>query len=175
MSHNWFNSRVSGLPRSRQTVRSLRRPQRQKNLGRFMLAGEPLENRWLLSTVPFSELQKLTASDAAQNDYFGTSVAVSADGQIVVVGAPLNNGSAYVYQWNRSSFTFVEQQMLSPSDWAEEMLGTVARWRSRRTDRPWWLGPLMMTFRARFHWFSLCLPVERLQLQLRGAAETHRQ
>ncbi len=45
--------------------------------------------------------QKLTASDAAANDYFGNTVAV--DGELVVVGAPYkddpetDSGAAYVF------------------------------------------------------------------------------
>ncbi|MDH4227507.1 MAG: FG-GAP repeat protein [Deltaproteobacteria bacterium] len=54
---------------------------------------------------------KLMASDGAAVDYFGWSVAVSSDGAMVVVGAykgdvgvNVNQGSAYVYKWNGSSW-----------------------------------------------------------------------
>ena len=46
----------------------------------------------------WSQQAKLTASDAAANDQFGSSVAIS--GSTAVVGAPNNNsatGAAYVY------------------------------------------------------------------------------
>jgi hypothetical protein len=62
---------------------------------------------------------KLTASDAAQDEYFGISVFVS--GTVAVVGAfgddcgaALNCGSAYVYRFNDS--TWVEEQKLVASD-----------------------------------------------------------
>jgi hypothetical protein len=56
---------------------------------------------------------KLTASDGAASDQFGVSVAVSADGNTIVVGsggddvgANANQGSAYVYRWNGSAWGF---------------------------------------------------------------------
>ncbi len=65
---------------------------------------------------------KLTASDAAQEDYFGQSVSVS--GNLVVVGAYLDNcaagircGSAFVYRFNGT--TWVEEQKLTASDAAQ--------------------------------------------------------
>lgn len=64
--------------------------------------------------------KKLTASDGAASDGFGRSVAVSADGSIVVVGAPAddtpetyNHGSVYVFRWNGSAY--VQAQKLQPS------------------------------------------------------------
>ncbi len=63
--------------------------------------------------------QKLTASDAAQDTWFGWSVSVS--DEVVVVGAPRNDcaagahcGSAYVYRFNGSAW--VEEQKLAASD-----------------------------------------------------------
>lgn len=50
---------------------------------------------------------KLTASDPAAGDSFGYSVSVSADGNIVVVGAPGDDsqqGAAYAYRWNGSTW-----------------------------------------------------------------------
>ncbi len=50
----------------------------------------------------WGEVMKLTASDAADEDFFGQAVAISGD--TAIVGAPLNeddgddSGSAYVYQ-----------------------------------------------------------------------------
>ena len=49
------------------------------------------------------EQAKLTASDGADYDYFGFSVAVSSDGGTVVIGAygdddrGINSGSAYIF------------------------------------------------------------------------------
>ena len=66
------------------------------------------------------EQAKLRASDAAEGDFFGCSVAVHGD--VVVVGARRdddnggNSGSAYVFRWNGSSW--VEQAKLTASDGA---------------------------------------------------------
>ncbi|NNF57919.1 MAG: T9SS type A sorting domain-containing protein [Rhodothermaceae bacterium] len=52
----------------------------------------------------WSEAEKLTASDAAANDFFGRTTALSADGQTVFVGADgdddngSDSGSAYVFE-----------------------------------------------------------------------------
>src|SRR5437899_2567517 len=63
----------------------------------------------------------LTASDGADGDQFGNSVAI--DGDTAVVGAPLadvggkaNQGKAYAY--GRSGTTFMQQAMLTASDGA---------------------------------------------------------
>ena len=67
------------------------------------------------------EVQKLTASDASANDYFGHPVAVS--GNSAVVGARGDNsagadsGSAYVFRFNGTYW--VEEQKLTASDAAE--------------------------------------------------------
>ena len=65
------------------------------------------------------EQQKLTASDAAMGDYFGSSVSVS--GQTALVGAWRDGcaagdscGSAYVYRFNGA--IWVEEQKLTASD-----------------------------------------------------------
>jgi len=67
----------------------------------------------------WTEQQKLTASDAAANDSFGSSVSVSGD--TAVVGADLDShpgksfaGSAYVFV--RSGKVWNQQQMLTASD-----------------------------------------------------------
>lgn len=52
----------------------------------------------------WTEIQKLTASDKAQNDQFGNAIGVNSDGTIVVVAAPnddpglSNRGNLYVFQ-----------------------------------------------------------------------------
>jgi len=66
------------------------------------------------------EEQKLTATDGAASDIFGSSVSVSGD--VVVVVAPQDDdsgsdsGSAYVYRFNGA--TWVEEQKLTASDGA---------------------------------------------------------
>ncbi len=67
----------------------------------------------------WSQQQKLEASDAAENDQFGTSVAIS--GETVVVGASQDDGvaggaqgSAYVFV--RSAGVWSQQQKLEASD-----------------------------------------------------------
>jgi len=67
--------------------------------------------------------QKLTASDGANGDGFGASVAISGDR--IVVGAPLNDvgtnanqGSAYVFV--RSGTTWSQQQQLAATDGAAD-------------------------------------------------------
>jgi hypothetical protein len=72
------------------------------------------------SGTTWSQQQKLVASDYGSSDNFGSSVAISSDGNTVLVGSPLddtpftNAGSAYVF--TRSGSTWTEQQRLSPSD-----------------------------------------------------------
>jgi len=59
---------------------------------------------YVYSGTNYATEQRLTASDAAASDYFGSSVAISSDGTRVVVGAYAKNmgtntaqGAAYVY------------------------------------------------------------------------------
>jgi hypothetical protein len=62
--------------------------------------------------------QKLTASDGAQSDNFGVSVAI--DGNVIVVGSyhadspAVDAGAAYVYRFNGT--TWVEEEKLTASD-----------------------------------------------------------
>ncbi|WP_323073619.1 hypothetical protein [Mycetohabitans endofungorum] len=61
------------------------------------------------------EKQKLVASDGAVSDYFGIKVAISGDGQMLVVGASHNGvGSAYVFM--KEGGTWTEKQKLKFSD-----------------------------------------------------------
>ncbi len=58
---------------------------------------------------------KLTASDAAERDWFGTSVSI--DGDVAVIGAPQpwydgGTGSAYVYRFDGANW--IEQAKLTP-------------------------------------------------------------
>lgn len=71
---------------------------------------------YVLEAIPggWQEFQKLTASDGADDDKFGSSVAIS--GNVVVVGSFGDDpgGSAYVYRFNGSTFQF--EQKLVASD-----------------------------------------------------------
>jgi len=59
--------------------------------------------------------QKLTASDGAASDYFGTSVSISGDCAIVgAYGDDSYKGSAYIFKWDGTNW--VQQQKLTASD-----------------------------------------------------------
>ncbi|MCK4873294.1 MAG: FG-GAP repeat protein [Phycisphaerales bacterium] len=67
----------------------------------------------------WTQQAKLIASDAAENDYFGWTVAI--DGDTIIIGADGNDGyagSAYVF--TRSSATWTQQAKLTASDPAGE-------------------------------------------------------
>ena len=66
------------------------------------------------SGTTWTEAVQLTASDGAENDQFGTSVAISADGSTAVVGAPNSQGEAYVFV--KSGATWIEGATLTASD-----------------------------------------------------------
>ena len=70
-----------------------------------------------LNDGTWMEQQKLTASDGAAGDGFGTSVSIS--GNIAIVGASLNNisGSAYGFYFNGASWA---EQKLTASDGAAD-------------------------------------------------------
>ena len=73
--------------------------------------------RFDAKTATWSEQQKLLASDAAAQDFFGESVAVCGD--VAVIGANENGsgpGSAYVFQFDPKSSQWIEQQKLLASD-----------------------------------------------------------
>ncbi len=72
--------------------------------------------------------KKLTASEGAANDAFGASVAVSEDGDVVIVGASYDDvdlnsdqGSVYVYRWNGSSW--VETKITASDGLASDYFG----------------------------------------------------
>jgi hypothetical protein len=70
-----------------------------------------------ITVDPMVQRQKLTASDAATNDYFGSSVWLSSDGNTVLIGTPGKSsfrGAAYLF--TRSGSTWTEQQKLTASD-----------------------------------------------------------
>lgn len=69
----------------------------------------------------WTEQQKLTASDGAANDRFGSSVAISGDTAVVGaygddIGANADQGSAYVFK--RDGETWTQQKKLKASDGA---------------------------------------------------------
>ncbi len=78
------------------------------------------------TTFPqLAQLAKLTANDGAANDYFGYVVALSGDGNTVIVGAGradltsparLDQGAVYVYTW--SGGTWTQQSKLVAADGA---------------------------------------------------------
>ena len=67
--------------------------------------------------LPTGEKQKITASDAAANDYFGASVSLSSDGSTALVGAygkSSSTGAAYIF--TKSGSTWTQQAKLVASD-----------------------------------------------------------
>jgi len=71
----------------------------------------------------WTEVSKLTASDAASSDYFGASVAISGDGLQAMVGAYTkgtnglnNNGQVYTYTRATVNDTWTEVNKLTASD-----------------------------------------------------------
>jgi len=75
-----------------------------------------------------TQTAKLTASDGAANDLFGSSVAISADASTVAVGAPNNNthqGAAYVFMEGGAWSNEFQTATLTASDGAAyDSLGT---------------------------------------------------
>ncbi|MGD0881583.1 MAG: FG-GAP repeat protein [Acidimicrobiales bacterium] len=73
-----------------------------------------------LTVDPFTQQALLLASNGAESDYFGESVAMSGDGLTAIVGADNKTvdsvtvaGAAYVYTY--SGGTWTQQQVLEPS------------------------------------------------------------
>jgi hypothetical protein len=67
-------------------------------------------------------MQNLIASDGATNDYFGSSVAMSETGHLVVgaYGDDGNSGSVYLYTLNSTSNTWGDEQKIVASDGAAD-------------------------------------------------------
>jgi hypothetical protein len=69
----------------------------------------------------WNEKQKILASDGNADDYFGYSVSMNSEGNVVIVGAPLQDtgfndaGAAYIFTKN-SSDIWSEKQKLQASD-----------------------------------------------------------
>ena len=82
-------------------------------------AGAAFVYRYDADEGEWVEEQKLLASDAAEEDLFGYSVAIS--GEVIVVGAigrgdDEEAGSAYVFRYDSSEDEWVEEQKLTASD-----------------------------------------------------------
>jgi hypothetical protein len=100
--------------------------------GNTAVIGAPLENSdfidngavyvYVRSGSTWTEQQKLLASESSNDIQFGKSVSISADGNTVVIGAPLSDlggatssiGAAYVF--TRSAGVWTQQQTLSAFD-----------------------------------------------------------
>jgi hypothetical protein len=67
----------------------------------------------------WSQLARLVAPDGAEGDYFGKAVAISGDGNTMLVGAYANNakrGAAYIFRHNNSNNTWGTAQKLIAND-----------------------------------------------------------
>ncbi len=78
--------------------------------------------------VKWMEAKKLYASDGIAVDSFGSSTAISTNGQIVIVGAGyakigiIHPGAAYIYQWNGSSWD--ETKLIPPYGYPDGCYGS---------------------------------------------------
>src|SRR5690349_9313939 len=63
-----------------------------------------------IGASPFTEEQKLTASDGGGSDRFGYVIAMSEDGTRAVVGT---DGTEGIYVFSRSGTTWTEEQKLT--------------------------------------------------------------
>lgn len=76
---------------------------------------------------PTDPTQKLLASDGAQDDGFGTTVAIDDAGERLLVGAPGADGSAgKAYVFDRTGGSWSESTVLSPSSSDDELGAAVA-------------------------------------------------
>lgn len=83
---------------------------------------------YTFSGSTWTQQAKLVANDAAANDFFGSAVSISADGNTVCIGAyqddnaQLNTGCGYIFQ--RTGNTWTQQAKLTAYDLAaEDFLG----------------------------------------------------
>ncbi|MFM7317220.1 MAG: hypothetical protein ACKO5E_09755, partial [bacterium] len=86
---------------------------------------------------PYTQVAKLTASDGATGDYFGSAVAISADGSTILVGAPqtdnpsstAGNGFAYVFTLPSGGWANASQTAkLRPSTYSSSSTGDLFGW-----------------------------------------------
>ncbi|KAJ5073446.1 hypothetical protein M0811_08563 [Anaeramoeba ignava] len=74
------------------------------------------ENKW-------NQIQILTANDGKENDYFGFSISISKDENILLIGAPgakvgdnKEQGKVYIFQKNQNENEWNQIQMLTAND-----------------------------------------------------------
>ena len=73
------------------------------------------------SGATWTQQQKLTAPDAANDNYFGNSVALSSDGNTALAGADgWNSGQGAAYAFTRSGATWILQQELTASGYPSD-------------------------------------------------------
>jgi hypothetical protein len=68
------------------------------------------------SGTTWTQQAKLLASDPATHDYFGSSVDLSSDGNIALIGAPNKTYDGAAYIFTRSGSTWTQQQKMLASD-----------------------------------------------------------
>ncbi|MGH7845487.1 MAG: hypothetical protein ACREQW_09995 [Candidatus Binatia bacterium] len=98
-----------------------------------IIVGAPFHNeqsgavyvfRFYPETMSWLLEQKIMASDGAQGDVFGSSIAI--DGDRLVIGSPADDdkasrsGAVYVYRFNSETTMWVQEQKLVASDGTEE-------------------------------------------------------
>ena len=64
----------------------------------------------------WSQESKLAAEDGAPNDNFGTSVALSGDGTVGLIGAPATNNKGAAYLFSSSSGSWTQQSRLTADE-----------------------------------------------------------
>ncbi len=95
--------------------------------GEVWLEVDDRDALWPVTIDPtFTQQQKLLAADAAADDLFGTSVAIS--GETIVVGVPGDSGAAGLFQGStyvfvRSAGVWSQQQKLEAADPADDSFG----------------------------------------------------
>jgi hypothetical protein len=92
--------------------------------GSTALIGDPLDGNhrgsaWVFTRSGGAWTQQgtiVTPSNAGPNDFFGWSVALSANGSTALIGAPDNNGSSFGTAWvfTRSGATWTQGEELNP-------------------------------------------------------------
>jgi hypothetical protein len=76
-----------------------------------------LPSQSALAQVPFGQAASLPVTEEIGLPYFGTSVAVSSDGNTVIVGGPNDNsGIGAVWVFTRSGNGWIQQAKLTPTD-----------------------------------------------------------
>ena len=66
--------------------------------------------------TPSFDEAKILASDKQANDWFGTAVAISGDGNTLIVGAQYESGTGSAYIFTRSGTTWTQQKKIQASD-----------------------------------------------------------